>query len=566
MPLKPTFRTLKLTLVTFLVTLAAVTAAHAAPAKLHPHGEELSKAPNPTITITRFAGNPDFNSASSLEWVQRDGAFYTNNRLSKIVVQGGNMCDSLLARQQYFPLQKMASTEYISAKDVMMYIKMSSGFHPGTVSMALANRELPNQRAEELFGPQRYQRLNPFFATKSEEQEIGKYVTASMWTVAGQYLDPKTGQVHHQGLPWQKDEKRKDLKLDRSKYKIVFEWGRAAQDMPREFEKLASAMSAMNYLDARALNAKIDDAWVMFHSFDKVNTRLYLSWFPGSIYPSDWQDKSDALFLVPLRKAMEVFPPSAHSGNLRDLIRSAHGRLTETSAIDFKSSADRIRLTQLDLHHSSGVRFPNPLIVHDLSTGSAYQRGRLVEQIGIDPDSVQADDLVHYLTRLLPVLPEGNLGQYTDASELELTQFEYTRRNAVEISNLDALVAEHDPQYIERVLIAANGYYIRKLSSDPMQMRTVYRWLTEQKIKIGLTTGNSQLANRIARLGPSESHDFGQVPRPDGTYVHLRSYFFTFHQLLNILVRNEELAIEAGQSLRENVWARHLTMSHLQPF
>ncbi len=60
-------------------------------------------------------------------------------------------------------------------------------------------------------------------------------------------------------LPWQREPSRKELarNFDRRKYPFVFEWGRTAQDLPKEAEPLAAMAATLNYQEVLAMGANL---------------------------------------------------------------------------------------------------------------------------------------------------------------------------------------------------------------------------------------------------------------------------------------------------------------------
>src|SRR6478672_8964513 len=85
---------------------------------LHPNAEKLKTYGNSRITISRFSSRSDFNSDRTLEWHLENGRYKEGTKARARTIVGAHDCESILSEQQYFALDKMASTSYISAQDV----------------------------------------------------------------------------------------------------------------------------------------------------------------------------------------------------------------------------------------------------------------------------------------------------------------------------------------------------------------------------------------------------------------------------------------------------------------
>ncbi len=539
--------------------------------KLHENSEQLRRAKNRSLTFTHFMGPTPQIAAQSLRWTFDGARFAAEGPLHVKEKVGYSECESLLADHQYFPLNKMTSTGYINTQDVMSYVKMSMNFHRSSVKMLLANRSLSTTEAEDLFGTKWRQRLNPFSNPDAvASNDLADFVTASMWSVAGQYLDTKSGVVRVNKLPWEYDPARQDLArtFDRRKYPLVFEWGRTAQDLPSEAQPLAGLLAASNYHDTIAAGARVEDAYIMFHSFDPRNTALYNRYFPNRLFPTDWKNTSDALFLVPLKEALKRFPPRSSSNRIETLIQNSKEEngnreyLDNETAINFLIASHVVRVTPLD----SAPGRP-PLVLHDTSQIADLRLAYLIHRVGFSLNQSQGRALRLNLASNNYNYPTWNNGEYDDLADIALTGPVYQNKNAVEISNLDPNALETDPQYVERTLLGVLQYMLRDSSHIP---GFDIQWLKSRGIKFGITTFNPTLAKRIMQLAP-ESHEKieGTLKSNSsseqwtyrGSLATQHMFFFTLDQILTM----HRLGL-TGQRLTQNIYARQLLLSNLQPF
>lgn len=557
-----------------------------ASSKIHPHAEFLKGAPNSRVTINRYAGHPDFNSQQSLSWsFGEDGLLRTGKTIYTRRQEGYiPACETLMGEQQEFALSKMVFTNYLQESDIPKYIKLGESFDTGQVSFAIRSRDISYQKSQEIDGEKAYKFINHLI--QDHDSDMVPRITATMWTVAGQKFDAFSQRIQPMPLPWQKDPDRKQLaaEFDRKKFPVVFEWGRTAQDVPREAEPLGAILAALNYQETKAMGYKLEDAWVMFHSFDEVNTRAYSLRFPNRLYPPGWTNKSDALFLVPLADAIRAFPPSKHSAKLHGLVE--HGKLDETKAMDFLMEFNRKQFTLLDIRSNGNASFfpylPRPLALRDVSD-SIFQRWyMMIQRYGVE-DVESAREFADHLLTLRPVLPNWNSGQFTDLADMDFSVHALTPRNAIEISNLDRAAAELDQTYVPRMLFAAFIWYMKSLSDRPLDQRSadsVLHKLHAHKVHVAMTTFDPALMKIIRKLSPlSEVKHRYEAPQgfktPDfrgqewlsmGYTNEPITFFFSVEQMVALANRWPRIYEDAYHAAEERNWARHLMLTNPDMF
>lgn len=548
--------------------------------QMHPNAEILKNYWPPQMTLTRYSGHPDFFSQRSLGWkLNEDGRLVAQPRLRIRKLIGFEPCESILVEQQRFPLNKVIQTTgAISPADLPKYFRMSMRFRPGQINFGQMSRRIPRHVAMQMYGDRIADYTLDLLQTDEEDMEMMHAITASMWSVGGQVLDPRRGNIELLKMPWQEEPNRAELskRFNRQKYKWVWEWGRTAHDLPKEAEPLASTMAATNYQELLALGGKLEDAYVMMHSFSEVNTRAYLMRFPGTLFPDAAStDKNDALLLVPLAQILKAFPPSRHSQKLHDVIGASHGKLDELSAIDLTQKLYHIRFTQLDnpLHPSK------PLVLHDLSAVGSMKRSRVTEMFGIDT-SEKFDSLVKLLLSLQPNLPSWNTGQYADVSDPHISQYEMLHHKALEISNLDPEAAAKDPAYVEKALIGAFASQlvsIATLFSPPESFDRIIAEFQQHKVVFAMTSTYPEVQKQIERLGPQRTIRAAYEPSrshtPEeemaGTEWFYRGfistphhYFFDTFQVATLAHKHMRYFQEVVHQFYESVWARHLLLTN----
>ena len=565
-----------------ILGLWLATAAHAG-GDLHPNAEMLKAAGGRTLTLSRFRGHNQFFSAQTLEWNFADGKYSAGNRLHTTHQIGFDGCESMLAKHQYFPLNKMTSTGYLPPGDILKYVKMSLQFNPAIVSMMLTNRTLKLKEAQSAFGDDWQKRLNPYLENKpdfSDPEATGSFVTGSMWLAGAQYLDPKSGVVKKHNLPWQYDPERKELseKFDRKRYPIVFEWGRTAQDLPGEVNPVASLLSALTYHEVLAIGAPIEDSYVMMHSFDELNTKLYARYFPGTIYPADWNNPSDTLFLIPLAQVMKRFPPHSSSQRIHDLIEAATVKAGEQStahldsvtAMNLTLVSDFIQSTLLDVKNPNGSTYLQPIAIRDRTIVADVRLAHAIHRVGFELSSPNGIALRTAIAQRPVTGPQWNAGQYSDLADYGLTDYFYRPQNAIEISNLDAELAKLDRFYIQRILLAVFNRY-RDMGHEVPGLGLEF--LAKRDVEFGITTMDESLADRIRLLKPKREELVPAAHPGQGDSELDWSFRASYHaQYMFIFSLAQILALEYAlpglplYRLEENIWQRDQQLSDPEPF
>ena len=130
---------------------------------------------------------------------------------------------------------------------------------------------------------------------------------ATLWMVSGQYRDMH-GVLKQGELPWQKDIGPKRYvgeKLDRNKYRCVWEWGRVLSLETASFETILgiSARDVQGELERH--NCKLEDSYIFFHALDEARARLFKSRHPLTEFGTF--NETEKVFMVPLNEMLEKY-------------------------------------------------------------------------------------------------------------------------------------------------------------------------------------------------------------------------------------------------------------------
>lgn len=541
-----------------------------------PKTKKLQFANPPILRLTNYnLHNGTFNQGMVSERKFNELSF--DNFSSYLSIRGNPEYDGgMLGEQQDFSLNKMVETGYITAAEAEYFRNLGLNLQPNQVYFWEVYRQATLEELSSNYGDYRFRSISGGVDSSSDHLWPAK--TAAMWNVAGQVWD--YGKLHAPvKLPWELEEARKEFSLDRNKYKFVFEWGRAAQDLAGDIEHIYAANTLLSLVQVLAYKGSIDDAYVMVHSFDKVNTRLYSRMHPDTLYPPGWKNLDDALFLVPLAEAIKKYPIERASERVRKVMELSEGQLTSVQALDLIIKDVLHRKSEMHFFSAAGEQRA-PVVLTDSSPWLAFATHGAVRNYGLTPE--QAQRIYEYFAKQPPPGATFNyLEKYQNAADSEMSRYEYAQRNAIEISNLDPALAQKDPHYVLRALCSALFHKMSTLALmihnlDGRSAQDAYqeaaRIMRAQQVQIGITTHAPVILRQARELGPLESVPLlgtiveGSVPQ---SFIDWQPYifrdaemnFFSVEQIMNFGVENPELYKLMVGHLHYGSWTSQYLMS-----
>lgn len=548
-----------------------------------PHRKFKSGLPGkPRISLTRFEGFSSFEARYSGVYLTSESSFSFDGSPMHSGRVGFGKDETFLNELQQFPLGKMTETDYITAAEAKVFNKLGTSLEPSQVNFFEVTREATREQwaayPPELLA-NRWDNLSTF--TGKQAPDVASIRTATLWSVGGQVLDVKLGLSRPVQLPWEKEEARKGQSLDRTKYKYVWEWGRAAQDIAEEVSPVYSGNAALNYIDLVMSGGSLKDGHVMFHSFDPINTRYYLSEHPGSTYPPDAKNKSDMLFLVPLKDMLKRYPPSRFSKHVDQIIKISGSKISEVDALDILIN---VRLLQWDeLNVTGRVRQRVPVILNDASSGRLLGLHIMLNKFGLEKDQVVA--LMDYLVAIRPVLHTANTGnKYEHAADSIATMFTYHDKNAVEISNIDPQLAARDPRYVQSMIFNAYMVYVNRLSKlieatyglPSMEAKQqAIQLLINHDVKFGVTTAapevqkQSELLKPVGRSSQPKVDTIGVAVDAElmktqpYLYKDSKIYFYSLSQIMSWARENSAMLLDGSYELNPGFWRQQYFKSQV---
>lgn len=530
----------------------------------HPHRKFKSPLTGPPqVTITNFGGMRSFHESRTVIYDQdTTGVFSSKTQIHTI--KHDSKTSSYLDDLQKFPLGKMTETGYLTPQQAKMFGALGSSLDARQITFYEASREASSK--EELD-----QYPTDLLGSRLETRK-GKLIarTASLWSVSGQVVGRDgTKPVH---LPWEKEEARKGQALDREKYRYVWEWGRASQDISGEVDALTSASVGDIYTQLVELGGRVEDAYVMMHSFDKVNTRLYSLDNPGTLYPADWKDQNDSLFLVPLTHLMKKHPPSRFSARVKGLIDVSKGMLTEIEAVNLMAQTQHLRWREWDLEGPNPQA--EPIVVTDWSHATMMMIALRLETY---PFKTHEDfgRVLEYLMRMKGTLHSPNFDKkYVSVANPEETGPHFYRKlGAIEISNINPSVARKDPHAVATLLVhtyanivtevAMNLRAFRHLAHD-QSMEEAMALLQKYDVKLGITSLDAFVLMQVHRLGPIATDLHGQTRNDKNKRIEEIAPFyysgaqlnvFSAKQIESLWRQNEDFFQSRGYRLGPGYWS-----------
>lgn len=496
------------------------------------------------------------------EYHETNGLF-TGGTISTRTGFGFRSCETLLNRQQGYAIDKMGNTSYLAQEEADFYMNLGSSISPDQVAFFEMLRVVP--KGNNLLTELKFRNRTQEYSAPLDEAEQVR--TASLWSVAGQRIAPRTLKPENTPLPWQLEEEWAEevSRLDRSKYKLVWEWGRAAQDVSGDIEPLYRANALSNLKDVIAANGAIDSAYVMFHSLSKINTRLYDRAFPNSRFAEKSED--NVLYLVPLKKVLERYPPSSVSSQIAAM-KAMAPQVDEIDLVKIVSEYRALFWSELDF--TNGERFlTQPIVVSEWSRMViGHSLFGILSKYGLS-EEVRTQIGNYMIANIIPTHHANNLGQYGDVKDAPTSAQNLFASDTLELSNIPAEFANF-PEELLRLLISA--YYLKmhqllsyEAEASAQAVEITHQRLLYQDYKIAISTWNKSLAQALKALGGEEKLSaVGEANfTPSGTELETGDFWmfraysqplytvsFPIRTLYKLAVANPEIEKAAEKSLR----------------
>lgn len=473
----------------------------------HPLGTNSSKA-------------TDLTSQSI--WRLRDMVFEFFKHGHRIQ-HGGKSCETLLHEQQSFALKKYGETEYLDAEEAAYYERLGTNVPRTQVSSLVTSRLVPNGHPVLADIPER----NYFYEEGHVEDGYRNVPTAHLWSVSGQQFDVQKQKTSLIPLPWEYEPEWKDVaaKFDRKKYPLVWEWGRAAQDLAGDIVPLYHANALTNLNELLSLRGKIEEGFVILHSLNKVNTRTYEGAFPGTRYASKGED--NVIFLVPMTQVLGRYPISTISKEVRE-IQKIDPLITDLGALILLREAADHHWLELDLVDSQKRTYHQPIVFNNWSGTLRYQKLKhSMMNMHIPLEKFEA--IREYVMRTSESFHNYDVGQYDDVTDQIAAGTILNGTQALEISNVPREFWKK-PTQLKRLLVEAFLYELEKVMGQghytTAQAEAVADKLIEFDIEIAISTWDPTFARVLEFIGGKvEKSKFRLDPNHDMSDIEGMSWW-----------------------------------------
>ena len=342
---------------------------------------------------------------------------------------------------------------------------------------------------------------------------------------------------------------------------MVWEWGRAAQDLAGDILPLYHANALANLHEILATGVSIDQGYVMFHSLAKSNTKIYEAAFPGSRYADKGNDEN-VLFLVPLKDVLKRYPPSAVSKKVKEL-KTLLPEIPDEYLVLLIRRYRSLSWIEADLINGQNQVYQRPLVLRNWSSTFIYHELKyFLAWLNIEPARFEAvrDYVFPNIEADIKAL---NLGQYTDRSDPFVSRAILDETQTLEISNVPEFM-RNDKEALKRLLVETFFFKLENISS-PFKLRPEeYDTLAEEFIKMGfqiaITTEDPLLAATLQTLGGVEKQVKnmivdrtplpGEVPQGQ-SLPPTRILIFPLSYIKNMAQREPHLLDESSYYVRE---------------
>lgn len=539
----------------------------------------------PIMVLTQFKGEGSFSSARIQNWESSTGGLFHLGSSTHSTLHGYTERDNILADKERFTLTKYFETGYQSPAELNYYLEVGPKLIPRQVHFLEIVHNSTVEEVQANYGDPPRDRILSYMG---DDYEVGKVTvkTAALFSVSGQIWDPNLSRPKLLELPWQLKKSRLGQVIDRKAHPYLFEWGRAASDIPKEIHPLFGANTLLNYLEVKAYGGNIDEAFIMFHSFNEANSRYYLTKHPGSIYPHGWTNLNDALFLVPLAEAMEKYSADKFSALIEKIKKLSAGGLSTKQAIDLAVDMRLHRWDELDFTAYPEQRFP--LILHDQSNAWNLNLDIEVKSYGLSGKA--REDVGNAIIGVNPLFHTSNdEGKYEHAADATWTSRNYFEANAVEISNLDPEIAKKNSDYALNSLLASFDYYLSSMAKKISTrfhipylkaLQYVTKLVGDHKVNFGITTGDPEIIAQIKKLNPdihqikpaTVYEDGRPINDPDLVrsnpfyYKRQEIFIFTFSKVVQIVLENQKATTQMKNALKPGKWRTRYILDQIDLF
>lgn len=479
--------------------------------------------------------------------------------MSSQILRGGEAfhCNDFLVASQYYPLNKMLANKYISEEQMQTIIRLGDKLNPAQFRFFEFIKDV--KTPDDGIGISLENGETSFGTIIWMNGERASKVAGSLWTVAAQYT---TTHVNKQlaKMPWQFDEAYAHVMIDREKYKLGWEMGRAAQDVAGAHMDLVSLAALGMLRETLIRGGAVDDSYVFVHSLGAAQNRL----FKSSKTPSDGRrvfnvfhsntENTDEVLVANLKDLLETLPPEKIYKPIHNVIEASGNKLSVEGAIEHMMASESITRQDVDVVAPSLGAIKTPVTL----SNATLDREVFINFISLKHDVVKEMPLFY------PTISASFVDPYLDdafATDEDPNIGALVKDSLFGISNLDPSIAAKNSDYVKLMLMSAFYYYgnaVHKVAPHVTRlvMSRVKFAVTQQDKEIkqqanaiagGQTVHVSWSNTRMKIMTDGQGH--GQMtPRVNAQLANVQT--FDSNAIFKLIEENPQLAREARMAFR----------------
>lgn len=509
--------------------------------------------PNVTVNVWRYYGQKSFNSSYHMNLVREAGALnyqtglmgrasstsrsynqigassisnyaenyrWYINPISAEFASGANG-DTIYERLQAYSLELMMNIDYLDSGYQEGVIKQSLALNPNQPTIAEATERM---RESEVLA--RYGKIPKFARRDAEANAFNDYMNLfdnTLTHVPG-LDDDQDGELHEEetarpkedpwyevkvGLTWMVAGQDADtlyklpfespelmVPLDRDKYKIVWEVGRAGQTVNGAFDETLRANAYMAYMEVLAMGGNLEDAWVFGHSLDAGHTALYKRRFKMIEYSGYSGNPKEKLLVAPLATILRLFKLETLSSAVTEMMAATKNTFTPRRAMEWEFKARQWRdmilsspktKDEYEVRVFGNILYPeikgqiDALVMPELERGQLFQNIWERAPIVRDRDSIgDQTGATHNMQRFhVHGIPDNSRGG--DHNGLMRLRTFLHQNNAVEVFTRGESEASGFTTLLETY-----NHFVQRLRNAGIQ--NPVDWLTRAKVNFCLTS------------------------------------------------------------------------------
>jgi hypothetical protein len=548
---------------------------------------------NPTteLNVFRFYSQATTNTAQVAVYKLVGDRFQPkqigNLRVSPL---SSNACSSLLlGHLQNFSLSVMKEVGYINDAQEGMQKRLVDTIHSGAVTFLTTSVPVPF--TEVYANPTKYPVPSRRPVPDDERPGFMHINQSGLWVIASQHIyadgseafeklpaigpqekihfhsevkeaksndftNPHLITIASMAMPWQYNraliklgqlEVHNDsfVKIDRKKYPLAWEFGRAAQVAPEHMDHLMrSAMSVVEEETLVQLQSRLEDAYIFVKALDEKRKRRFAL---VGFRPLDGAcpTPDDCVMVAPYLEIAKHYPPGQQSfrlGRLQAHLKNISERAAKNILLHLKS----YQRADLDLYvEELGLRQKSPLVVQD----STVHFSNLVQVHG-QRGQLQGEELSAFVNEVTSWRSDFDRADshLFDVTPLEPIEKEFTDRTMIRVTNLDPDLVSH-PYYLPMVLLGVEEHLISRYQElgliDPEKL------LADTKTSIAIQSSSKAVVEALKRYPGFQMQPLRFANDPDKIVY---TFVFSRETLIQMKSRWSSLRSLAKKGVHKGFW------------